>query len=159
MAALTEVTALLQPWLGAQLTAAVMPAAEEITRQLNAYTIRQDPDALYQSLDSQLFRAIHSATQGSMLVEAPDGGRVRMRLEDVSTLADEILYLALSELPLDQKHLQAVEQYALRRDSLAALKALYLHFAPLQTQAELKAIASLIRNCYPAFRWQMWLDT
>ena len=157
MAAVTQVTALLEPWLGARLTGALVPCAEEITRALNAYTIRRDPEELYQELDSLLFRAIHGATRGAMLVEAPDGGQVRMRLEDVATLADEVLFLALNELPADQKHLQAVQQYALRRDSLAALKALYLHFAPMQTRQELCAIASLIRNCYPPFRWRLWL--
>jgi len=157
MVALAQVTALMQPWLGSALTGALLPAAEEIVRLLNSYTIRKDPDSLYQELDSLIFVNIHRATRGSMLVQPPEGGLVRMRLEDVAVLADETLFLALSNLPVDEKHLQAVQQYALRRDSLAALKALYLHFAPLQTEDELDAIASLVRNCYPAFRWRMWL--
>lgn len=153
-----QVLGLMQPWLGTELTAALAPAAEDITRRLNAYTIRQDPDELLAQIDSLLFRAVHGATRGSMIVALPDGSRVRMRLDDISALADEILFLALNELPADQKHLQAVQQFSLRRDSLSALRALYVHFAPLETREELNAIAALTRNCYPPFRWREWLD-
>jgi len=158
MIALTQVTQILEPWLGPGLTGETLPAAEEIRRLLNAYTIRRDIESLYREIDSRLFLAVHRGTRGSMLVTLADGGRVRMRLEDVAVLSDELLFLALSELPVDQKHLQAVQQYALHRDSLAALKALYTHFSSLQTQEELKAIAGLVRSCYPPFRWRMWLD-
>ena len=158
MIALTQVTQILEPWLGPGLTGETLPAAEEIRRLLNAYTIRRDIESLYREIDSRLFLAVHHGTRGSMLVTLADGGRVRMRLEDVAVLSDEVLFLALADLPQDPKHLQAVQQYALHRDSLAALKALYTHFAPLQTREELKAIASLARSCYPAFRWRMWLD-
>ena len=159
MIALSQVTELMVPWLGTDLTAAMMPAAEDAARCLNAYTIRREISDLFRELDSLMFRAVHYYTQGAMLVSLPDGGRVRMRLDDIATLADELLFLALADLPVDKKHLQAVQQYSLEKDSLAALKALYLHFPALQTQQEIEAIAGLIRRCYPAFRWRLWLNT
>ena len=46
MIALTQVTQILEPWLGPGLTGETLPAAEEIRRLLNAYTIRRDIESL-----------------------------------------------------------------------------------------------------------------
>ena len=153
-----QVMIALAPWLGEELSRALDGSLEQITHWLNAWTDRQDLGELRGRIDSLLFRSAREATQGRLLVRTPDGGWVRMRLEDFSTMADDVLYVLLSQLPVDQKHLVLLRDFSLHQESLAALKALYLRFAPLEGEEELAAMGAFVRKCYPPFRWQGWLQ-
>ena len=157
MIAQAQVIVTLRPWLDARLVRALEDPMREITGMLNAYSTRRPPEELEQAVDSLLFRAIHQATRGDMLVQLPDQSWVRIRMEDVSAMADELMLLVFLELPADGRHLLFLRDYSMRRASLSALRALYTRFAPLQTEKELDAIASVVTSCYPAFRWRGWL--
>ena len=73
-------------------------------------------------------------------------------------MTDDLLLLAFNDFPVDGYHLSWLRDYSMRQASLSALQALYTRFAPLQTQAELDAIASVARSCHPSFRWAHWLS-
>ena len=158
MIAVAQVTIALRPWLGIRLSRALEPLIDEIACLLNAYDPRRPPGELSDRLDSLLFRAVREATRGTMLAQLEDESWVRIRVEDFSTMADDLMLLVFMDLPVDGRHLLFLREYSLRRDSLAALRALYTRFAPLQTAQELAAIASVARACHPAFRLQGWLD-
>lgn len=153
-----QVMIALAPWLGEELSRALDDSLEQITHWLNAWTDKQDLGELRQRIDSLLFRSAREATQGRLLVQVPDGGWVRMRLEDFSTMADDVLCVLFSDFPVDQRHLQLLRDFSLRQESLAALKTLYLRFAPLEQEDERAAIGAFVRKCYPSFRWQAWLQ-
>lgn len=152
-----QVMMVLEPWLGARLTQALMPTLAEIASRLNAASPRQDLNALAKEMDSLLFRAVHQATRGAMLIEVPDGSWVRSRVEDYAVMADELLGLVFDEFPVNDDYLYYLRAYSIAHPSLSALRVLYTRFAPLQTDAELAAIASVARGCYPPFRWRLWL--
>ena len=152
------VDALLQPWLGPGLCEALFPLIEEITARLCDYTGSTPPDALNAWLDSTLFRAVHAETKGKMLIPLPDGGMVRVRVEDFAVMADELMYLPFAALPVNAGSFALLQDYSMRASSLSALKVLYTRFAAMQTPEELEAIASVARNCHPAFRLRGWLD-
>ena len=152
-----QVMQILEPWLGARLIQALMPTLADLADRLNAASPRQDMSALTREMDSLLFRAVHQATRGSMLIQLPDDTWVRSRVEDYAVMADELLGLAFEEWPIDGQHLLLLRTYALENPSLSALRVLYTRFAPLETEAELAAIASVVRGCYPPFRWRLWL--
>lgn len=152
-----QVMMMLEPWLGARLTQALMPVMADIASRLNAYSPRQEIDALAKEIDSLLFRSVHQATRGQMLIQLPEGDWVRVRLEDFSVMADELLLPVFDEFPVDQAHLSLLRAYSMHHASLSALRALYTRFAYLQTDAELDAIASVAKSCYPPFRWRQWL--
>ena len=157
MIAQAQVMITLRPWLGAPLMQAVDDVIGEITARLNGFSMHRDEE-LALALDSKLFQAVRQATQGSMLVCLEDGSYVRVRLEDFSAMADELMLLVFQEFPADSRHLVYLQQYALKHSSLSALRMLYTRFQAFQTPKELEAIASVARSCYPPFRWRQWLN-
>ena len=157
MIAQAQVMIVLRPWLGAPLLEALVPLTEEIASRLNGCSIRRGMDTLAEEVDSALFRGVHRATEGSMLARLDDGGCVRIRLEDVSAMADELMLLVFQAFPVDGAHLLFLRDYSLTHPSLSALRALYTRFGALQSPGELAAIASVARKCYPPFRWRDWL--
>lgn len=158
MISVGQVMITLQPWLGARLLRALEPCMDEIAHMLNAYSSRQAPDSLQDELDSLLFYAVHEATKGRMLMQLADESWIRIRVEDFATMADELMELVFARFPADSYHLLLLREYSLRRESLSALKTLYTRFASLQSSRELETIASVARNCHPAFRLHGWLD-
>lgn len=158
MIAVAQVTIALRPWLGVRLSRMLEPLMGEIAYLLNAYHPSQPPDEVSDRLDSLLFCAVREATRGTMLARLDDESWVRIRVEDFSVMADDLLLLVFMDFPVDSRHLLLLREYSLRRDSLAALRTLYTRFSPLQTAQELAAIASVARACHPAFRLRGWLD-
>ena len=159
MVSQAQVMIALRPWLGGPLLEALAPTVRDIAGRLNGFSIRGSRDGLAGELDSLLFRAVREATAGRMLAGLDDGTFVRVRLEDFSDMADELMLLPFLELPVDETHLRYLRDYSMHHASLSALRALYTRFSPLQTREELSAIASVAKSCYPAFRWREWLLT
>ena len=147
----------LLPWLGVPLLNALEPLMGEIAGRLNGCSIQRNADSLADELDSLLFRAIRNATEGSMLAQLPDGTFVRVQLQDVAVIADELVLLAFQYFPRDGEHLQFLREYSLRHASLSALRVLYTRFGAQQSPKELAAIVSVVKSCYPSFRWREWL--
>ena len=158
MVSQAQVMIVLRPWLGGPLLEALAPTVREIAGRLNGFSIGGGRDGLAGELDSLLFRAVRQATGGNMLIALDDGTWVRSRLEDFAAMADELMLLPFLELPADGRHLQYLRDYSMRFPSLSALRALYTRFASLQSEEELSAIASVVKSCYPAFRWREWLS-
>ena len=152
-----QVCKTLSPWLGAPLLDALEPMTWDIAGRLNGFSIRRGADGLAAELDSLLFRSVRAATEGSMLARLPDDTFVRMQVEDFSVMADELMLLVFQEFPKDGDHLQFLRDYSLRHASLSALRVLYARFGAQQTPKELDAIVSVVKSCYPAFRWREWL--
>ena len=72
-------------------------------------------------------------------------------------MADELLYLVMAALPRDERSFSLLKEYSLRSGSLAALKALYLHYADFQSDEEYRTVRRVITTCHPSFRWRGWL--
>ena len=158
MVSQAQVMIALRPWLGGPLLEALHPVVRDIAGRLNGFSIRGGGDDLAGQLDSLLFRAVREATKGKMLIGLDDGTWVRVRLEDFTAMADELMLLPFLDLPADEAHFLYLRDYSLRHPSLCAMRALYTRFAAFQTPEELKAIAAVAKNCYPAFRWREWLE-
>ena len=158
MVSQAQVMIVLKPWLGGPLLEALTPTVGEIAGRLNGFSFGGSRDGLAAELDSLLFRVVRQATGGRMLIALEDGTWVRVRLEDFAAMADELMLLPFLELPTDEKQLQSLRDYSMRYPSLSALRALYTRFAPLQTREELAAITSVVKSCYPPFRWREWLQ-
>ena len=158
MIAQAQVLITLRPWLGDSMLNALEGIEVEIAARLNGFSMEREGDTLSSQLDSLLFRAVHQVTGGRMLIQLEDGGFVRVRLEDFSDMADELMYLVFSEFPLDSRHFLYLKDYSMQKASLAALRALYTRFGPYQSAQELAAIASVAKSCYRPFRCQSWLS-
>ena len=158
MIAQAQVMEKLRPWLGPYLSEALWPVMGDIAVRLNGYSPRRDLAELMDDLDRLLFNAVRVATNGTLLIQLEDETWVRLRLEDFSAMADELLLLVFLDFPADDYHMRLVRDFSIRRASLSALRALYTHFANWQSSQELRAVASVARSCYPAFRWREWLS-
>ena len=158
MIAQSQVIVTLRPWLGPYLTDALMPMMGDIAGRLNAFSLRRDIGQLSGELDTLLFNAVRLATRGTLLIRLEDDSWVRVRLEDFTTMADELMLLVFEDFLVDESHFTALREYSMRCASLSALRALYTHFDSLQSEQELRTIAAVVRSCYPAFRWREWLS-
>lgn len=157
MIAQAQVIFTLRPWLGPYLTETLSPLMGDICGRLNAFSLKQEISRLADDLDRLLFNAVRVATRGTLLVLLEDDTWVRVRLEDFTVMADDLMLLVFLDFPVDETHFQALRDYSMHRASLSALRALYTRFDSLQTGQELRAIGGVIRSCYPAFRWRDWL--
>ena len=83
---------------------------------------------------------------------------MRVRVDDVDAMADEVLYLKLQQLPRNPEQYQRLRQFAMTHESLSALRTLYLRFAAFQTPDELDFIARTVRCAYSPYRWHEWLQ-
>ncbi|MBQ9300668.1 MAG: hypothetical protein IJ214_09165 [Clostridia bacterium] len=152
-----SVARVLRPWLGAAFLAACDICAQ-LCGALNAFSPEDgDPAALSAQLDTLLFHRVRELTRGDMRVLLDDGRVIRIRVDDIDQMADELLYLALCRLPLNAWQYGRLRQFALSHESLSALRALYERFAAFQTEDELALIARTVRGCHPAYRWRGWL--
>ena len=158
MIAKAQVIIALSPWIGLELTARCDEAAATITSWLNMWSARQELQMLADKIDSLLFRFVRDETQGKFLIRLPDDTWVRIRLEDFSAMADDVLGVLMDSFPVDAPHFALLQGYSMQRASLSALRVLYTRFASMESAQELSAIAQVAKNCYPAFRWREWLN-
>lgn len=153
-----RVTRLLQPWLGAAFLQRC-ELAQRAADTLNGCDIAQTPIALLaKDLDEMIFHTLRDMTCGDMRVLLDDGRTMRVRVDDVDAMADEVLYLKLQQLPRNPEQYQRLRQFAMTHESLAALRTLYLRFASFQTPDELDFIARTVRSAYSPYRWHEWLQ-
>ena len=147
----------LRPWLGA----AFLSACDVCARAcgvINAFPLNDgEMERLAEQLDTLLFHQIRAVTAGDMRILLDDGRVIRVRVDDVDQMADELFFLALEELPRTPWQYGRLRQFALSHESLSALRALYQLFSAFQTADETALIARTIRACHPAYRWRGWL--
>ena len=99
MVAQERVMRLLQPWLGAAFLQRC-DLAHQAADTLNGCDIAQTPIALLaKDLDEMIFHTLRDMTFGDMRVLLDDGRTMRVRVDDVDAMADEVLYLKLQQLP------------------------------------------------------------
>ena len=131
MVAQERVTRLLQPWLGAAFLQRC-DLAQQAADTLNGCDIAQTPIALLaKDLDEMIFHTLRDMTFGDMRVLLDDGRTMRVRVDDVDAMADEVLYLKLQQLPRNPEQYQRLRQFAMTHakpvrsaDALSALRGL-----------------------------------
>lgn len=147
----------LKPWLGTEFLLAHQ-AVERVLRHLQSYRLgKSDLLTGMAQLDDALFALVYEKTKGSMIIRLDDGSMVKLRTGDISMMADEAYYLLFCSLPHEKAAFDALKEVALRRVSLAALRALYIDFADFQTAQELEILKKTIQSCHPPFRWRQFL--
>ncbi len=158
MRMLDRVAHTLSPWLGMGFVVRHAELMERLAFKISQFDRQRC--SLHQSaqdMDTQLFMAVREDTAGRMILQMNNGDHMRLRLNDFTLMADELMYLLLSALPQDQRSLLLIREYSMRQGSLAALKTLWLHYAPFQSEEEYRTVERIIRGSHPAFRWRQWL--
>ncbi len=151
MAAVSQIMAVLRPWLGPSLCASMYPAAERICVRFSGWSERQSLDETAAHVREILYGNVKHLTGSSLLVFPAPGQEVRMCDDDFDVLTDEVMFLLFDSFPADEKHLGILEEYAQRSGSLSALRKIYVSFRSLISPYEAAALKKVILG-YPAFR-------
>ncbi len=155
MFSVSQVMAVLTPWLGPSLCTLLYPDAERICVRFSGYSEKQPLSGVHAFIRDLLFDRVLYLTGGSLLVFPEEGAEAEMCREDFEVIADDILYLLLSGFPADPGHLILLEDYAREYGSLSALRKLYVSFGSLMSPEERATLHKVILG-FPSFRlW--WL--
>lgn len=159
MIATERAAAILRPWLGSAFVARHADVVERIAVKLGAFVPGRDSlERMAQDVDNLLFMTVRNDTSARMLLSLDNQTQVRVRVSDFAVMADELLYLLFEAVRAHPQALAIVQQYSLRTNSLASLKALYVLFAAGQSQEEIATVRRIIKTCHPPFRWRSWLE-
>lgn len=150
----------LLPWLGSAFLQDEVALCEQAALFLTGFRPERDSlTMLAERLDSLIFMTVRDRTLGRMALLLDNGQLIRPRMEDYAIMADELLYLLFARLPLSGTNQALIREYSLRLGSLAALRALYLHYRGLHSQEETDTLRRVITGSHPPWRWAQWIDT
>ena len=152
-----RVAKLLSPWLGKALLRRTLVCDDVAAMLENFDVMHGEYDELVQNVKHLLYYTVYAVTQGDMTVVRDHGTRVRVRMEDLDIMADALLYLVFQSLVHSAWNCSRIREFALRHDSLSAIRALYVDFSEFQTAEEKAMLAYTARTCHPAFRYRAWL--
>lgn len=158
MTPIEQTAAILRPWLGSDFVAENAQLMERLAFRLTHFTPGRNtlPQAA-QEIDTALFMAVRDGTGGRMILRLDDGRHMRVKVDDFTVMADELMYLLMQGMKRDEQSFLAVRDYSVRQGSLSALRALYLDYQAFQTDEEWRTVARVIKTCHPPFRWRGWL--
>ncbi len=150
----------LRPWLGAGFLARADGLPRLCAGALNdCRPPRYDFAKTAGELDNALFLAVRDDTRGRMALVMDDGRLIRLRMQDFTTMADELLWLRFSGMPVTEENRALIAAYSMKAVSLSALRALYLLYRDLQTPEETNTIRRVVTGCHEPFRFRAWIDT
>lgn len=105
-----------------------------------------------------IFGEMYAALGQGMLLTLENGVRLRIRLRDIDTLADEALGVLLDMLPGDQLPLTALRGFALESGLLCAMRVLLQRYGSVLPSLERDMLVRIIRENHPADRYSAWLE-
>ncbi len=117
----------LQNKLGTNLSHAI---AEDVSQAMRGYTPLKTPlEEMEKQVETAIFRSLYRELGVSMVYTAPDARRVRIRTDDLPTLADAALSALFSCFQPTPTTFHLLYDYALHSGSYAALSALYHRYS------------------------------
>ena len=156
---LQDVEQVLHPWLGTLFLSST-PFASKLAFQLQEYApYRQTLEELRDQVESYVVTELNRLTGGSMRMVLDDFQAKRIGLRDVLWMTDDIMGVLFDRLTLLSVNYEKLNDYALRVESLSALRVLYQKYASFFTQEEFHFLIQTIRRLYPPERYAAWLET
>jgi hypothetical protein len=152
-----KVKAALRVWIGTAMLENTS-IAYETANVLRRYSpFRQSLDELRDSLDTFLFKTLHSYLGSSMSVRLDDGRIHRIPVRDMEPMADDLMGVLFDSLSVYSVNFEQLNAYALTHESLAALRVLYEKYADMMSPAEREVLVSIVKDVYPPERYSAWL--
>jgi len=105
-----------------------------------------------------IFGEMYTALGQGMLLTLENGVRLRLRLKDIDTLADEALGVLLDALPGDQLPLTSLRAFALDSGLLCAMRVLLQRYGAVLPSLEREMLIRIIKENHPADRYASWLE-
>ena len=113
---------------------------------------------MYARVRECIFGELYAALGQGMLLTLESGVRLRLRLKDIDTLADEALGVLLDVLPGDQLPLAFLRGFALESGLLCAMRVLLQRYGSVLPSMERDMLIRIIKENHPKDRYARWLE-
>lgn len=154
---LADVERVLRPWLGTMFLSS-NSLAEEIADKLREYApYRQTLESLHEELGPFILTRLNRLTGGAMRVMLDNYRTVRLSLQDLAALTDDVMGVLFDRLTPFSMNFVKLNDYALRVESLSAMRVLYQKYASFFTEEEFRFLVDMVRRTYPPARYRSWL--
>ena len=152
------VFAALEPMLGAQFLS-VTPLCGDVAERLSLYAPScMTLNDMFTRVRETIFGDLYTALGQGMVLTLENGVRLRLRLKDIDTLADEALGLLLDALPGDQLPLTFLRPFALESGLLCAMRVLLQRYGAVLPSMEREMLIRIVKENHPADRYASWLE-
>jgi len=154
---LDNVNDALKPWLGALFLMST-PLSQELSYRMMQYSpVRETFEQLRERLEQYILVRINKLTHSTMCIMVENYKTKRLSLRDIEYMTDDLMGLMFDRLQPFSSNFEKLNEYALRHESLAALRVLYQKYASYFTQEEYAFMIRMIKNLYPKERYREWL--
>ncbi len=153
-----DIRAALSPMLGAAFVLST-PLCEHAAECLRGYApSRMTLDGMFAKVKECIFGDLYEALGPGMVLTLESGVRLRLRLRDIDTLADEALGVLLDALSGDLLPLTFLREYALNSGLLCAMRVLLQRYGSVLPSMERDMFARIVKENHPADRYAAWLQ-
>lgn len=153
-----DVRTALAPMLG-EAFAASTPLCEHAADCLRGYApTAMTLDAMFDRVKECIFGDLYEALGPGMVLTLESGVRLRLRLRDINTLADEALGVLLDALPGSVLPLTFLREYALHSGLLCAMRVLLQRYGSVLPGMERDMLIRIVKENHPADRYSAWLQ-
>lgn len=154
---LVDVCEALRPVLGSSL-AEDRVLCENLAAAMEYYQANNmSLEELNQQLTAILFDGLYDHLGENMTLRRDDGTLARIYLKDIPVVADDAMWALFKAMPIYSTTFQSLKDYSMRSSSLSAMRVLYENFDRFQTDEENELMVRIIRERYPAIRYESWL--
>lgn len=152
-----EIRLTLIPWLGSSIITN-SSISEKLGTMLNNFDIEKHSfNYLYNKIFKNLMLIISNFTKNNVIV-LDNNVKVQCTEQDIKDMSDDVLGLLFNALDINNTNFLKLNQYAINKHSLSALKCLYLNFNIFFSSNDEKAqIKRLIISLYPKHCYEDWL--
>ncbi len=105
-----------------------------------------------------IFGDLYDALGPGMVLTLENGVRLRLRLKDVDTLADEALGVLMDALPADVMPLESLRSFALDSGLLCGMRVLLQRYGSVLPSMEREMLIRIVKENHPADRYSTWLQ-
>jgi len=145
------------PWIGPFLLESTS-LLTEVVRLLADYDPRE---ATFSELRNQLSEVVlcslYRATAGNMNVILANYQVRKLTLVHVDQMIDELIGILFERMIPFSANFDKINEYALKNESLSALRVLYQKYADYFSKDQYVFLATMIKRIYPPERTSRWL--
>ena len=130
-----------------------------ITHTLRSFAPYKDTFAsMAARLEEDLFNLLYERLGSGMSAKMDSGERRRIRTAELKDAADDVMGVLFDDLRVYSVHYEALHAYCMETGSFSALRVLYTRYGDFMQEGERRIIARIIRDNYPAARWEAWIS-
>lgn len=152
-----DVERVLRPWVGSLLLSSSTLASDIACVVMEYAPYRHTLTQLRDCIAHDLLTGLNRVTGGNMTVVQDNYKTRRLSLRDMEWMTDDMMGLVFENLTVFSANFTKLNDYALREESLAAMRVLYQKYRSFFTDEQYAFLVKMIKSIYPPERYAMWL--